>query len=98
MICLNLFPGSSLLSNSFFIVSLEDCQILCHYCRRFTPEQRKDAAWIFAKSHESYATNYDIVFPHDEHLAGRNFRQGPFHQVCATHLVQCTANIAIIVT
>lgn len=50
--------------------------------RRFTPEQRKDAAWVFAKSHESYATNYDIVFPHDEDLAGRNFRQGPFHQVC----------------
>jgi hypothetical protein len=52
------------------------------YARRFTPEQRKDAAWVFAKSHESYATNYDIVFPHDEDLAGRNFRQGPFHQVC----------------
>ncbi|KDR18080.1 Sarcosine dehydrogenase, mitochondrial, partial [Zootermopsis nevadensis] len=48
--------------------------------RRFTPEQRKDAAWVFAKSHESYATNYDIVFPHDEDLAGRNFHQGPFHQ------------------
>lgn len=51
------------------------------YSRRFTPEQRKDAAWVFAKSHESYATNYDIVFPHDEDLAGRNFHQGPFHQV-----------------
>jgi hypothetical protein len=56
-------------------------QFVC-YARRFTPDQRKDAAWVFAKSHESYATNYDIVFPHDEDLAGRNFRQGPFHQVC----------------
>ncbi|KAJ9576455.1 hypothetical protein L9F63_006668, partial [Diploptera punctata] len=48
--------------------------------RRFTPEQRKDASWIFAKSHESYVTNYEIVFPYDENLAGRNFHQGPFHQ------------------
>lgn len=57
-----------------------DLHMFDYDIRRFTPEQRKDAAWVFAKSHESYATNYDIVFPHDEHLAGRNFRQGPFHQ------------------
>ncbi|KAJ4441685.1 hypothetical protein ANN_11543, partial [Periplaneta americana] len=57
-----------------------DLHMFDYDIRRFTPEQRKDAAWVFAKSHESYATNYEIVFPHDEHLAGRNFNQGPFHQ------------------
>jgi hypothetical protein len=83
----------------FYFVSLPfqvTCLLLCNWgltpcvCsfRRFTPEQRRDAAWVFAKSHESYATNYDIVFPHDEHLAGRNFHQGPFHQVGVIILLQ----------
>ncbi|XP_065339541.1 sarcosine dehydrogenase, mitochondrial [Cloeon dipterum] len=48
--------------------------------RRFTTEQRKDVAWAKERSHESYAKNYSIVFPHDEPLAGRNFKQGPFHK------------------
>jgi hypothetical protein len=49
--------------------------------RRYTPEQRKDQAWARERSHEAYAKNYSIVFPHDEPLAGRNFKQGPFHKV-----------------
>ena len=39
-----------------------------------------DTAWIRERSHEAYATNYDIVFPLDEPLAGRNRRKDPFHQ------------------
>lgn len=38
-----------------------------------------DTTWIRERSHEAYATNYDIVFPLDEPLAGRNHRTDPFH-------------------
>ena len=42
---------------------------------RFCPEVSKDDAWVSARSHESYAKNYSIIFPHDEPLAGRNMKQ-----------------------
>ena len=35
----------------------------------------KDEAWVSARSHESYAKNYSIIFPHDEPLAGRNMKK-----------------------
>ena len=35
----------------------------------------KDDAWVSARSHESYAKNYSIIFPHDEPLAGRNMKK-----------------------
>ncbi|XP_033227551.1 sarcosine dehydrogenase, mitochondrial isoform X2 [Belonocnema kinseyi] len=49
--------------------------------RRFTPEQSKDAIWANERSHEAYAKNYSIVFPHDQPLSGRNFKTGPFHDL-----------------
>ncbi|XP_071443435.1 sarcosine dehydrogenase, mitochondrial isoform X1 [Hetaerina americana] len=49
--------------------------------RRFTPEQCKNEKWSKERSHESYAKNYAIVFPHDEPLAGRNLRTDPLHEV-----------------
>lgn len=51
-----------------------------HY-RRFTPEQMDDKAWTLEKCHESYVTNYKMVFPHDAPLAGRNLKQDPFYEV-----------------
>ncbi|KAK1333998.1 hypothetical protein QTO34_004996 [Cnephaeus nilssonii] len=36
--------------------------------------------WIRERSHESYAKNYAVVFPHDEPLAGRNMRTDPLHE------------------
>ena len=42
---------------------------------RFCPEVSKDEAWVTARSHESYAKNYSIIFPHDEPLAGRNMKK-----------------------
>ncbi|EQC37078.1 sarcosine dehydrogenase [Saprolegnia diclina VS20] len=35
--------------------------------------------WNRERSHEAYAKNYSIVFPHDEPLGGRNVRLTPFH-------------------
>ena len=35
----------------------------------------QDEAWVSARSHESYAKNYSIIFPHDEPLAGRNMKK-----------------------
>jgi sarcosine dehydrogenase len=49
--------------------------------RRFTPRQTKAMNWATQRSHEAYAKNYSIVFPHDEPLAGRNFTLDPFHAV-----------------
>lgn len=36
--------------------------------------------WVIDRSHESYAQTYNIIFPHDESLAGRNARKSPLHQ------------------
>lgn len=37
--------------------------------------------WVRERSHESYAKNYSVVFPHDEPLAGRNMRTDALHEV-----------------
>ncbi|XP_058809541.1 sarcosine dehydrogenase, mitochondrial-like isoform X2 [Phymastichus coffea] len=47
----------------------------------FTPEQTRDVVWATERSHEAYVKSYAIVFPHDQPLAGRNFRTGPFHEL-----------------
>ncbi|XP_058809540.1 sarcosine dehydrogenase, mitochondrial-like isoform X1 [Phymastichus coffea] len=52
-----------------------------HDVRRFTPEQTRDVVWATERSHEAYVKSYAIVFPHDQPLAGRNFRTGPFHEL-----------------
>lgn len=49
--------------------------------RRFHPPLNSNKAWVSARSHESYAKNYSIVFPHDEPLAARGQRRSPLHQV-----------------
>ena len=48
---------------------------------RFLPEQRNNMVWIHERSHEAYAKNYSIIFPHDEPLSGRNLKVDPFHSV-----------------
>ncbi|XP_012280472.1 sarcosine dehydrogenase, mitochondrial isoform X2 [Orussus abietinus] len=47
--------------------------------RRFSFEQAKDMIWANERSHESYMKNYDIIFPHDQPLAGRNNKKGALH-------------------
>ncbi|XP_023344278.1 sarcosine dehydrogenase, mitochondrial isoform X2 [Eurytemora carolleeae] len=49
--------------------------------RRFCPEVSKDNVWVNERSHEAYAKNYSMVFPHDEPLAGRNMKKDPLYQV-----------------
>ncbi|XP_032706749.1 sarcosine dehydrogenase, mitochondrial-like, partial [Lontra canadensis] len=48
--------------------------------RRFHPQLTDHRRWIRERSHESYAKNYSVVFPHDEPLAGRNMRTDPLHE------------------
>lgn len=49
--------------------------------RRFTPAQTRDLVWANERSHEAYAKNYSIVFPHDQPLSGRDFKTDEFHDV-----------------
>ena len=49
--------------------------------RRFCPQVSSDQAWVEERSHEAYAKNYAMVFPHDEPLAGRNMKTDPLHSV-----------------
>lgn len=49
--------------------------------RRYHTPLNVNKSWVLERSHESYAKNYSIVFPHDEPLAGRNQRQSPLHNV-----------------
>ncbi|KAF5294010.1 hypothetical protein FQA39_LY13564 [Lamprigera yunnana] len=49
--------------------------------RRFAPYMINNMAYINEMSHESYATNYNIVFPHNQPLAARNIKLDPFHEV-----------------
>ncbi|EPY84720.1 sarcosine dehydrogenase, mitochondrial [Camelus ferus] len=49
--------------------------------RRFHHSLTDHSRWIRERSHESYAKNYSVVFPHDEPLAGRNMRRGPLHEI-----------------
>ncbi|XP_055255995.1 sarcosine dehydrogenase, mitochondrial isoform X3 [Moschus berezovskii] len=48
--------------------------------RRFHHSLTDHSRWIRERSHEAYAKNYSIVFPHDEPLAGRNMRTDPLHE------------------
>ena len=43
--------------------------------RRFCPNVSKNKNWVIERSHEAYAKNYSMVFPHDEPLAGRNMKK-----------------------
>ncbi|CAK1599613.1 unnamed protein product [Parnassius mnemosyne] len=48
--------------------------------RRFTPAQLSRPHWVRECSHESYVRNYNIVFPNDEPLAGRDASHDALHQ------------------
>lgn len=43
--------------------------------RRFNPELTRNKDWIRQRSHEAYAKNYSIVYPHDEPLASRKMKK-----------------------
>ena len=47
--------------------------------RRFCPKVSASSKWVEERSHEAYAKNYSIVFPHDEPLAGRNAKKDPLY-------------------
>lgn len=43
------------------------------------PSGEKPRKWLRDRSHEAYAKNYAVVFPHDQPLAGRQLKKGPFY-------------------
>uniref|UniRef100_A0A0P6D5B9 Putative Sarcosine dehydrogenase, mitochondrial n=1 Tax=Daphnia magna TaxID=35525 RepID=A0A0P6D5B9_9CRUS len=45
--------------------------------RRFAPDLARNADWVRQRSHEAYAKNYSIVYPHDEPLASRKMKRSP---------------------
>jgi len=47
--------------------------------RRFNPDLTRNADWVRQRSHEAYAKNYSIVYPHDEPLASRKMKKSPLH-------------------
>nr|XP_033339035.1 sarcosine dehydrogenase, mitochondrial [Megalopta genalis] len=49
--------------------------------RRFIMEQRNNLTWMTERSYEAYVKNYNIIFPHDEPLSGRNLKTDPFHNL-----------------
>lgn len=48
--------------------------------RRFHPPLSKNKAWVLARSQECLSSNYSVLYPHDEPLAGRGQRLSPLHQ------------------
>lgn len=47
---------------------------------RFSREVNSDKRWIDERSHEAYAKNYAVVWPHDAPLAARDMRTDPLHK------------------
>ena len=48
--------------------------------RRFAHALTNNNKWVKERSHESYAKNYDIVYPNDEPLASRNMFTDAIHE------------------
>ena len=61
--------------------------------RRFHSSITPNQKWLRERSHESYAKNYSMLFPHDEPLASRNMRRDPFHQVMCILIVVHTNHV-----
>ncbi|XP_064648723.1 sarcosine dehydrogenase, mitochondrial-like isoform X2 [Lineus longissimus] len=58
-----------------------DLDMFGYDIRRFTERLTDNQKWIKERSHESYAKNYSIVFPHDEPLASRGLRKDALYEV-----------------
>ena len=46
---------------------------------RFHNSYTNNEKWIKNSSHEAYTKNYNVVWPHDEYLSGRNLLIDPLH-------------------
>lgn len=66
---------------SWIINERPDKHMFKYDIRRFIPVQTNNLTWITSRSHEAYAQNYDVVFPHDERLSIRNLKTDPFHDI-----------------
>ncbi|XP_015176578.1 PREDICTED: sarcosine dehydrogenase, mitochondrial [Polistes dominula] len=66
---------------SWIINGRPDKHMFRYDIRRFIPEQMNNLVWATERSHEAYAKNYDVAFPHDEPLSVRNLKTDPFHDL-----------------
>nr|CAG4648492.1 EOG090X014D [Polyphemus pediculus] len=58
-----------------------DMDMYSYDIRRFSPSVTRNNSWIRQRSHEAYANNYSIVYPHDEPLASRKMKHSPLHPI-----------------
>eukprot|EP00941_MAST-03F_sp_MAST-3F-sp1_P003798 g3798.t1 len=58
-----------------------DLDMFSYDINRFHPSCNQDLKWVVDRSHESYAKNYAVVFPHDQPLAGRGKRKDPIFRL-----------------
>jgi sarcosine dehydrogenase len=58
-----------------------DLDMFGYDINRFHPTCNEDLKWVADRSHESYAKNYAMVFPHDQPLAGRQKRTDPLFNI-----------------
>eukprot|EP01103_Thecamoeba_quadrilineata_P016193 TRINITY_DN5346_c0_g1_i1.p1 TRINITY_DN5346_c0_g1~~TRINITY_DN5346_c0_g1_i1.p1 ORF type:complete len:920 (-),score=183.92 TRINITY_DN5346_c0_g1_i1:22-2745(-) len=47
---------------------------------RFDPRLTKNREWVMDRAVEAYALNYNVAWPHDQHLAGRGTLWTPFRK------------------
>ncbi|XP_066918580.1 sarcosine dehydrogenase, mitochondrial-like [Clytia hemisphaerica] len=57
-----------------------DLDMFAYDPSRFHHSLTSNKKWNYERSHEAYAKNYSMVFPHDEPLASRNMRKDPLHE------------------
>ena len=69
--------------------------LTCIINRRFHTSLTSNSKWSVERSHESYAKNYSVVYPHDEPLASRNMRCDPFHQVSISYSFLCYFDVKL---
>ncbi len=67
--------GSGYQMAKWIVHGRPDIDMYGYDIRRFCPEVSRDLQWVTERSHESYAKNYSIIFPHDEPLAARNAKK-----------------------
>ena len=71
--------------NKFVVkISLLEYTYFSFDIRRYCPDVSANTRWVKERSHEAYAKNYAMVFPHDEPLAGRNMKK--VQMICKTSL------------
>lgn len=73
--------GLSLELAKIIINGYSENDIFNYDIKRFANTLLENDKYIKETSHESYAKNYSIVFPNDQHVSGRNIIQDPLYNI-----------------